>query len=151
MLLPYVYSLSLDAVKGADFPRARLLPHLHMHSVSCPIDARDRQGDGRRVTYGDVCIRIANHPPSGCVVLLCRLGEGLLAIHRFQVRSQVRIGPGIVLVSDGGVVLITRNGGTANGVDSKAHPQREESTAKDLSLIHISEPTRLGMISYAVF
>src|SRR5450756_2894166 len=34
-----------------------------------------------------------------------------------------------------------------NGVDVIRHPK----AALDLSLIHISEPTRLGMISYAVF
>src|SRR5659263_251477 len=37
------------------------------------------------------------------------------------------------------------------GWTTKSGPARGTSTVRDLSLIHISEPTRLGMISYAVF
>src|SRR5665648_1214968 len=48
----------------------------------------------------------------------------------------VKLEAGQTLIGDEGTEIILRSG---------------EATAIDLSLIHISEPTRLGMISYAVF
>src|SRR5450756_2998013 len=40
---------------------------------------------------------------------------------------------------------------STSGAWSPKHPSKSSKHATDLSLIHISEPTRLGMISYAVF
>ena len=55
----------------------------------------------------------------------------------------------------GKTVLLAYGGGSVkkNGVydEVKALLKQADKTIIDLSLIHISEPTRLGMISYAVF
>ena len=68
-----------------------------------------------------------------------------------RVHENVHLGPGVV----------EGEGSSASGCDTKMihqwlravmpSPDRDSLSVYHLSLIHISEPTRLGMISYAVF
>src|SRR5450756_2694216 len=61
--------------------------------------------------------------------------------------------PMLFNVQNGTLNLVTGELQAHSALDliSNISPVRYDKTAKCLSLIHISEPTRLGMISYAVF
>src|SRR5450756_2873036 len=65
------------------------------------------------------------------------------AVRPFSARGQVKVTPGRV---EPGVISATM---LAMGRLSGCQPLRWASVIARLSLIHISEPTRLGMISYA--
>src|SRR5450756_1264039 len=73
---------------------------------------------------------------AGLIGALAGVGGGILVIPvlTFGFGVDIRLAVGASIVS----VIATSSGAAAAYV-------------RDLSLIHISEPTRLGMISYAVF
>ena len=92
-------------------------------------------------------VALVVHQNEGGEVLHLNLPDGFHA--QFRVFQQFHL-PDVILGQDGG--------GTADGTQVKAavllagvRHLLAAVALGDLSLIHISEPTRLGMISYAVF
>src|SRR5450756_2686644 len=72
-------------------------------------------------------------------------------IYLLEVVGYLEVPAAVLLdVRDGGFLVVSR--GKVAGQHEFPVALLEESPGRhDLSLIHISEPTRLGMISYAVF
>src|SRR5665648_1155617 len=63
----------------------------------------------------------------------------------------IAVGFGIATVTKDEEVIYDENSGCELWMTLEAEDFAKEDPDHDLSLIHISEPTRLGMISYAVF
>src|SRR5450756_1666834 len=74
---------------------------------------------------------------------------------RARIKASTQTDWPVNLCSLGSSLLVAAGTGRARGMALDEHPQMLYrplgSTGEKLSLIHISEPTRLGMISYAVF
>ena len=71
------------------------------------------------------------HVSIGYILLLRLLGECLLTEPHIYPGSQERISSEVVLISDGIIVLIARNGGAANNSDSGTQAPYEERTDDD--------------------
>src|SRR5450759_5563442 len=95
-------------------------------------------GEGDAV-QGGVQLAVAAAVQAVAVALAARDRQGCDAgVHGEARRAGEALGPG-------------RLADEAGGAEGAAARQGEEFGGELLSLIHISEPTRLGMISYAVF
>src|SRR5450756_1857948 len=90
-------------------------------------------------------VALFSSPNTGC--LLMRLTVGLLPADQ---TCQV---PGDQIISRNSCDICTHghSGSEGHRVFSFLLEEHHENNSCSLSLIHISEPTRLGMISYAVF
>ena len=103
-----------------------------MHVVGGPICACHGQREVGWVSRGDAGHTKATHKPEEGILLLCRLGKGLLAILRVLARPQVAVGRTIVLGPNGGVVHIARTqGAMIIGCDGPTCSQSEKRPAKD--------------------
>src|SRR5450759_745120 len=83
----------------------------------------------------------------GTIVALLSLSNSI----QEEIGAQLdRFGANIVIVPQSNSLALDYGGVSVPGVTFDQHELSNEDVEK-LSLIHISEPTRLGMISYAVF
>src|SRR5450756_2406344 len=103
--------------------------------TSIAVEQQDCLPDGSRTV--DVTITLANTVPPDVAALPSYVTGGGTVVPVGEVRTNV-----LIYAPTDGRVEDVQVEGQDPGVTSQIH---------DLSLIHISEPTRLGMISYAVF